>query len=74
MLTMMKIKTYKPGQIVTIKGHKYRIKRNYVNRLGCLTNCQAYYPRYVCDWCSSHLEADCYLQLVKLKSSDNGKS
>lgn len=68
---MVKTKMYKPGQLLTINHRKYRVKR--------ARSCTG-----VCHYCDAHDEclaldvgtilcvaapADCYLQLIKPKSS-----
>lgn len=75
MLTMMKTKMYKSGQLLTIDGKVYRVKR-------------ARGITGICHYCDAWNEClglnagnilcidapvDCYLQLVKSKPSHNGK-
>lgn len=82
---MAKVKMYKPGQLVTINGKVYRIKR--------AKRHEKEFPRsfewetcYVCDaynecfvlgtdtiLCTG-IPANCYLQLVRPKFSSNGKN
>lgn len=69
---MMKIKKmYKPGQLLTIRGRVYRVKRakHYMNT--CHMCDAGYECLALCDGsilCTG-TPGDCYLQLVKPKSS-----
>lgn len=66
----MKNKQYKPGQLITIEGKIYRIKRKCTHVAICV-EC-AMMPN-LCDICSKvhdfckKLSINCYLELVKPK-------
>lgn len=75
---MTKTKMYKPGQLLTIDGKVYRIKRNKSYHLTC-TMCNA---RQLCLKSGREdrlrllfyaIPINCYLQLVKPKRSNYGK-
>lgn len=64
---MAKIKMYKPGQLLTINGKVYRVKRVKRDEWPCQV-CDAWnecWDTMVC----MHTRSDCYLQLVTPKSS-----
>ncbi len=61
----MTYKQYKPGQIVTLYGKKYRIIKN---PQGC-RNCHYFTlpMKRTCRWCIIHLDENSSLQEIKPK-------
>lgn len=66
---------WKPGQIVTIKGKRYRITKNTVDFEGIPHDCticdhynmpQEYEPCYTCLW-GRKMPDNCYLKEIKPK-------
>lgn len=76
---MMKTKMYKSGQLLTIDGKVYRIKRargvtgpcHYCDAWNECLERNAGNMRCVA---ATGIPADCYLQLIKPKSSNDGKN
>lgn len=68
----MKTKNYKPGQLLTLEGRVYRVKRKKRLHMDTCYLCDAYYA-CLRQWIETPLcygtPTDCYLQLVVPKPS-----
>lgn len=63
---------WKPGQIVTIQGNRYQIRKTDPRQIDC-EMCDIYHIKYrkpACDKCVENLLRDCYFKSIKLKRSE----
>ena len=61
-------KFYKPGQLITIDGHVYRItKASEPPTCKHCVNCKRWPDKYKCRYfgCLGHVPVNCYFKLVK---------
>lgn len=59
-------KFYRPGQLVTIDKHVYRIRKSKIEESACcLCSLQQFREKCANIACLHHLPVDCYLQFVK---------
>ena len=64
-------KVWKPGQIVTIEGKKYRVKHNKFRRCGiCPSKAHTFYLTAVCAACCAHTGYYEYLEEIRSKKSN----